>query len=143
MNFKQDFYIPKHPEKYVGDVHRIFYRSSWELEFNKFLDNNPYVIGWSSEPVAIPYIKPTDNKVHRYFPDYWVKYRNASGDIIEEIIEVKPKSQTRRSRRRNPKHKLYEDIQFAINTAKWQYAQKWCEERGIKFKIVTEIGIFR
>lgn len=143
MAYKQDYYVPKNPQKYKGDVTKIFYRSSWELKFNQFLDNNPNVLEWSSETIVIPYVKPTTGRVHRYFPDYWVMYRNKDGQIIEEVIEVKPMAQTRRSRRRNPKHKLYEDLQYAVNTAKWQAAQKWCNERGIRFRIVTENGIFK
>ena len=110
---------------------------------NKFLDNNPNVIHWSSEPIAIPYVKPTDGKVHRYYPDYWVEYRNKRGELIQEIFEVKPKKQTKRSRTRNPKSKLYEDITFAINVAKWQAAQEFCKSRGMNFKIITETSLFK
>lgn len=141
--FRQGYYKPKNPEKYRGDVSKIVYRSSWELSFNKFLDNNPNVLEWASEEIVIPYIKPTDNKVHRYFPDYWVKYKNTKGEIIEEVVEVKPSTQTRRTRSRNPKTRLVEDVTYAINTKKWEAAQKWCEARGIKFRIITEQHLFR
>ena len=143
FNYKQGWYTPKNPDKYVGDLSKIRYMSSYELQMHEFLDNNPNVLRWSSEEIAIPYIKPTDGKVHRYFPDYWVEYVDKDGNTIQEIIEVKPMDQTRRSRRRNPKQKLIEDVQYAVNVAKWEAAQKFCDKYGIIFKIVTEKKIFK
>lgn len=74
QKFIQGLYKPRHPEKYKGDVSNIVYRSSWELQFMNFCDSSPAVIEWSSEEIAIPYVKPTDNKVHHYFLDFWMKY---------------------------------------------------------------------
>ena len=141
--FNQGYYKPVHPEKYVGDISKIRFMSSWELSFDRFLDNNPNVLKWSSEPFSIPYLKPTTGKVHKYFPDYYVEYKNKSGDLLREVLEIKPKSQTTRSKTRNPKQKLYSDLMFAVNTAKWTHAQKWCEDRGLKFRILTEHSLFR
>jgi hypothetical protein len=72
-NNNQGYFKPRHPEKYVGDVNKIRFMSSWELQADKFLDDNPNVLRWSSEEIVIPYVKPTDGKVHRYYPDYWVE----------------------------------------------------------------------
>src|SRR5882672_1350116 len=96
--FVQGYYTLKNPLKYVGDPKKCIYRSSYELEMHNFLDNNTRVLHWSSEEIIIPYIKPTDGKMHRYFPDYWVEYVNKDGEILQEIIEVKPRSQTRKPR---------------------------------------------
>ena len=49
----QSTYIPVYPEKVVGG--EIITRSSWELAFAKWCDNNPSVIEWGSEPCAIQY----------------------------------------------------------------------------------------
>ena len=57
-----------------------------------YCDNNPNILEWGSEEIIIPYKSPLDKKVHRYFPDFFIKYKNSSGKIIREIIEVKPKS---------------------------------------------------
>jgi len=141
--FKQGWFTPRHPEKYVGEVTKIRYMSSWELSTDEFFDNNPNVLRWSSEEIAIPYVKPTTGKVHRYFPDYWIEYKDSKGQIIQEIIEVKPLNQTRRSRSRNPKTKLYEEITFAINKAKWVACQQFCDKYGIKFSIWTEKQIYK
>lgn len=142
-SYKQGRFIPRNPEKYVGKVDKIIFRSSWELRFNEFLDGNPNILRWSSEELVVPYIKPTDNKVHRYFPDYWIEYKNRSGQIVREVIEVKPACQTTRSRRRNPRTQLVDDITLAINTAKWKAAQQFCEKNNMKFRILTENELFK
>jgi len=141
--FKQGKFTPKNPDKYVGDVDKIRYMSSWELHFDKFLDSNPNVLQWSSEEIAVPYIKPTDGRVHRYFPDYWVQFKDVDGNLKQEIYEVKPKQQTRRTRSKNPKTKIYEDITYAINIAKWKACADFCTKYGMTFRIVTEEQIFK
>lgn len=74
QKFVQGLYTPRHPEKYRGDKQNIIYRSSWELQFMNFCDNSPVVVEWASEEIAIPYYKPTDNKIHYYYLDFWMKY---------------------------------------------------------------------
>lgn len=136
--FRQGKYTPRHPEKYIGNVNTIRYMSSWELRLFQFLDNNPNILRWASEEIAIPYIKPTDGKVHRYFPDCYVEYQNKYGQIVKEILEVKPKEQTRLSKRA----KLVEAVTFAINKAKWAAADEWCKQRGLTFRVITQDALF-
>ena len=38
------------------------YRSSWEMKFMMFCDNNPAIQEWASEPVKIPYRDPLTGK---------------------------------------------------------------------------------
>lgn len=143
--FRQGYFTPAHPEKYVGNVDQIMYRSSWELAMNKFLDNNPHILRWSSEEIAIPYTKPTDGHTHRYFPDYWIEYVNKDGKVIQEIVEVKPEAQTKPPTTRGKKQQtiLYEQQTWSINVAKWQAAAAWCQARGIVFRVITEKGLFK
>ena len=140
--FKQGQFIPKHPEKYVGRVDKIRYMSSYELEMHMFLDSNPNVLNWSSEEIVIPYVKPTDGKVHRYYIDYWVRYVDDNGEIKEELLEVKPKAQTRQPRK-NHKHFLHEQVTYAVNLAKWEAAKKYADRNGMIFRIVTERSIYK
>lgn len=139
--FTQGYYTPKHPEKYMGDITKIRYMSSYELSVHQFFDNNPHVVRWGSEIVAIPYLKPTDGRVHKYYPDYYVEFVDKDGNLKKEMIEVKPHSQTRNPRA-NSKHALYEQLTLSINIAKWQACQEWCRQRGISFRIITEKSIF-
>ena len=53
------------------------------------LDRNDNVLEWSSEEYIIPYESPLDGKVHRYYPDFWVKVRQGP-QTREFIIELKP-----------------------------------------------------
>lgn len=144
-NYKQGYYQVKNPQKYVGDADHVVYRSSWELEMNKFLDNNPNVLEWGSEILAIEYLKPTDKKIHRYFVDYYVKFRMADGSIKTELIEVKPAAQTQAPKKtgKSKQTQLYEQLTYAINVAKWTQATKYAEARGWKFRLVTENELFR
>jgi hypothetical protein len=112
---------------------------------HKFLDGNPNILEWSSEEIAIPYIKPTTGRVHRYYPDYWVKYKNKAGQIVEEIWEVKPDNQTKQPTRRGKRQKqqLFETLQWEVNKAKWKAAKTFCDKHGFVFRIITEGQMFK
>jgi hypothetical protein len=141
-NYSQGNYTPVHPEKYVGDVNNITYRSSWEYDMNVFLDHNTNILHWNSEEIFIKYMHP-DGKIHKYYPDYWVEYINSSGAVVQEILEVKPASQTVQPRhKRRTKTALYEDQRYKINMAKWAYAKHWCDQRNITFRLITEHELF-
>lgn len=146
--FKQGYYTLVNPEKYIGDPTKVRYMSSWELECFRVLDNNPNVIHWSSEEIAIPYIKPTDGKLHKYYPDLFICCRTKSGEKKWTLIEIKPLAQTKPPSSRS-KHLLYEQITHAVNLSKWKAAQAWCERQSvlmreqITFQIVTERQLFK
>jgi hypothetical protein len=141
--FVQGYYTPKHPDKYIGDVTKIRYMSSWELSTHTFFDTNPRILRWASEEIKIPYIKPTDRKIHHYYPDYWIEYVNKDGEVLRELIEVKPLAQTKISKSKNPKTKLYENLTYAVNQAKWEAATAWCKQHHMTFRVISEGDIFR
>ena len=87
-------YQPSYPKKYKGDPTNIVYRSLWERKFMNYCDINENVLEWGSEELALPYRSPLDNRIHRYFPDFYIKVRESNGQIQKYIIEVKPKKQT-------------------------------------------------
>ena len=89
----QGKYIPKKPEKYRGNPQKITYRSLWERKFMVYCDTSNSIIEWGSEEVIIPYLSPWDGRVHRYFPDFYIKVKQSDGKIKKMIIEVKPKKQ--------------------------------------------------
>ena len=139
MTYKGKF-RPRDPKKYRGDYTNIIYRSSWELKFMKYCDTNKNILEWGSEEFFIPYMSPIDNRVHKYFPDFYIKVRENGGKIKKYIIEVKPKRQTTppAKPRRQTKGYLREAFEFAKNKAKWSAANEWCVDRGFEFKILTE-----
>jgi len=138
-------FTPRYPEKYVGNINKIIYRSSWELDFMKFLDNNTEVIKWGSECIAIKYIKPTTGRVHKYYPDFYVEYYNSKGKIVQDLVEVKPEKQIKKPtiRGKSKKTQLYEALTWSVNMAKWREAELFCHKYGFNWKIISEKGIFR
>ena len=133
-------YNPVNPKKYKGNSHNIIYRSLWERKFMVYCDTNDKVLEWGSEEIIIPYISPWDSKVHRYFPDFYIKVKQSSGNLKKFIIEVKPKKQTRPPKpvERKTKRWIKEVRTFGINEAKWKHATKWCKDNDMEFKILTE-----
>jgi hypothetical protein len=138
--FRQGRFNPQNPEKYLGDVRNIIYRSSWELRFLRWCDQNVNIIEYGSEEFFIPYISPVDNRVHRYYPDFIIKVRHKDKTIKRYVVEVKPDKQTRppKQGKRVTKSFIYETKTYAVNQAKWKAAQEWCKDRLLEFKIITE-----
>jgi len=106
----------------------------------KYLDGNDNILEWSSEELSIPYLCPTDNRLHRYFPDFIVKAKKADGTTQTMILEVKPKAQTREPKIQNRMSKSYitEVTTWGKNQAKWRAASEYCEDRKWVFKLITE-----
>jgi len=139
MAYKGKF-KPHNPSKYRGDYTNIVYRSLWELRFMRYLDTNPLILEWASEEIVIPYYSPVDKKVHRYFPDFWVKARVNETTINTMIIEIKPDIQTRMPERKQKTTRRYisELKTFGVNDAKWKAAEQFCLNRKWQFKVLTE-----
>lgn len=129
---------PQNPQKYVGNVNNVLFRSSWELQFMKWLDQNPAIMRWGSEELAIQYISPLDGKIHRYYPDMIIMYRHRDGTIRKEIVEIKPYSQTVPT----PKMSDRDKQALVVNDAKWKAATIWAEGQGAKFRVITEKTMF-
>lgn len=139
MSYKGIF-KPKNPHKYRGDPTNIIYRSLWELRLMGYLDVHKDVIEWASEELAIPYKSPIDGRWHRYFPDFWVKQRDAQGKLRVKLIEVKPAAQSKPPVKRTKITKKYinEVTTWGVNQAKWTAARRVCEDKGWDFVIMTE-----
>ena len=133
-------YYPSHPKKYKGDPTNIIYRSLWERKFMVYCDKNTNILEWASEEISIPYRSPIDNRVHRYFPDFYMKVKEVNGKIKRYVIEVKPAKQTKppTKPKRQTKGYIREAYEYAKNQAKWKMAQEFCADRQWEFKVVTE-----
>jgi len=133
-------YVPNKPKKYRGDYNNIVYRSSWERRFMLYCDRSDAIIEWGSEEIIIPYRSPLDGRMHRYFPDFYIKVKQSDGSIKKMLIEVKPKAQCGPPPipQRKTKRFLNEVRTWGVNKAKWDAAIEWCNDRDIVFKILTE-----
>lgn len=140
MKTYKGVFKPRNPIKYRGDAHNIIYRSRWELIFMKWLDDNSQVIEWASEELIIPYRSPIDGRMHRYFPDFWVKKVNREGKVDCAVIEIKPFKQTiaPTPQEKLTKRYLSEVKTWGVNSAKWTEARKFCKAKNWEFVIITE-----
>ena len=134
-------YNPINPKKYRGNPNQIIYRSLWERKVMVYCDKNDAILEWGSEEIIVPYLSPWDGRIHRYFPDFYMKVKQSDGSTKKFIVEVKPKAQTKEPVR-NPKRKTKkwfgEVKNWGINQAKWKSAQEYCKDQGMEFKIFTE-----
>ena len=139
MSYKGKYY-PSYPRKYKGDPTNIIYRSLWERKFMVYCDKNDNILEWASEEIAIPYRSPVDNRVHRYFPDFYMKVKERGGKVKRYVIEVKPAKQTKPpvKPKRQTKGYIREAYEYAKNQAKWKMAKEFCADRQWVFKVVTE-----
>ncbi len=151
-NWKSGKYTPVNPEKYIGDIYNIIYRSSWERKFCQYCDVNPNITKWSSEPTGIPYWSPIDKKEHKYFVDYYIQVKK--GEVLENwLIEIKPEEQYALHKRpKEPLGNLTEKKvrsyneklkTWITNRAKFEAATRFAESRGYKFGAINESFIMR
>ena len=105
-----------------------------------WLDQHDDVLEWGSEEFFIPYRNPVDGRVHRYFPDFYVRRRGKDGRVETMIIEVKPAKETVEPKKQSKRTQKYinEVVTWGINTSKWKAAEEYCLDRGWTFKILTE-----
>ena len=127
---------PNNPKKYVGNTKQIVYRSLLERRFMRYCDLNEDILYWASEELPVRYYNPLDKKYHRYFPDFVVKTVNNE----KFMIEIKPSRQVVKPKPPKKKTKSYmrESFEYIKNQAKWQAAKSYCDDKGMKFKLITE-----
>ena len=126
MSYKGKYY-PSFPRKYKGDPTNIIYRSLWERKFMVYCDKNSKILEWGSEEIALPYISPHDSRVHRSFPDFYIKVQENTGKVKRYLIEVKPLKQTVKPKKpkRQTKGYIREAFEYARNQAKWKAAREY------------------
>lgn len=143
MSYKGRF-IPKNPKKYLGDPQNIIWRSLWERKVMVRFDEDPQIVQWGSEELAIPYISPIDNRCHLYYPDFLIKARQPNGTHIIRIVEVKPAKECSEPEKKKKVTKKYltELMTYGVNQAKWKSATEFALDRGWQFVVLTENEIF-
>lgn len=136
--YAQGKFSVRNMEKYVGKKMPT-YRSSWEMTFMTFCDNNPAILQWASEPFMIPYRNPLNGKNTIYIPDFMMVYIDAQQQKHAEVIEIKPLKETTLETAKSVRDKAA----VILNMAKWTAARAFCQAHGMKFRIVTEHDIFQ
>lgn len=103
----------------IGKYKGLMFRGIWELSYWKYLENLGYNIHDESviayEALKIPYESSTKRRT--YFPDFLNKFS-------KELVEVKS---------------FYKFSEMSDELfSKKQAAEKWCQENGYVYKILTE-----
>jgi hypothetical protein len=137
--YKQGFFKPINPKKYVGNPRQIVYRSSWELKAMSQFDLNPDVVSWASEELVVPYFDPVQGRNRRYFPDFLVKMKDGTVYMVEikpakEMVPPKPG-------RKVTKRFIAESATYETNQAKWEAAREFCTKRKWKFMVLNEFNL--
>ena len=134
--YKGQFSSFENPDKYLGDITKVIYRSSWERSAFRWCDLNENVDSWASEEMSIYYHHPVMNKTAKYYPDLFIVLKN--GKTL--VIEIKPKAQTMEPKRPLKKTKKYvqEFGTWLVNQSKWSAARDVCDKNGFEFHIWTE-----
>lgn len=133
-------YSPINVSKYKGDPTKITARSNLERKFMRYLDLHSDVLEWNSEEVIVPYRSPIDNRMHRYFTDFWVKIKDAQGNQSVMLVEVKPLAQCKEPTKKSRVTRRYikEAQTWGVNRAKWAAAKSYADARGWRFVIMTD-----
>lgn len=138
--FIQGVFVPKNENKYVGKK-PIIYRSSYELKFFRFCDDNPNVSRWASESIKIPYFHPFEKTTRLYHVDLNMVIKE--GEVYKKyLVEIKPEKQTRKPNFENRKCRkatiLYEQMTYITNCFKWEAAKNFAKKNDMEFIILTE-----
>ena len=119
--------------------------SKEKLEYAKAVESGAVAFQrlskWQSEEKAIWYDNPITKRKARYFPDFIVEYERSDGITMQEMVEIKPARQVEgppTNPKRRTKAWMNAVMTYAQNMAKWKAARRWCEDRGMNFRIVTE-----
>ncbi len=107
----------------------ITFRSSWERKYAYYCESNPNIKHWGSECIQIPYIL-YDGTQHTYYPDFLIE----TVDGTKIVVEIKPSAECRRPINENG----YLWNAYTKNMCKWAAAKKFCQDRNMQFRILTE-----
>jgi hypothetical protein len=146
---RQGYFRPANPEKYMGDVNKIVFRSSWEFKFLKWCDLSPTIIKYASEPIGIKFFNPLDKRGHIYYVDFYIIVKDPNGNEYKYLVEVKPnkyinppKKPDRMTDKATANY-VYAAKQYIVNQAKFEAAKNFASQKGIKFGIITENFLFK
>ena len=134
-NAATGFFIPQHPEKYVG-IEKPQYKSHLELQFMMYVDRNPNVLSWGYEGTTIKYFDKAYGKVRRYYIDFTMVVK--IGPIRKTIwVEIKPDSETHPPKGRS-RNDIKAQMTWMTNQSKWTAARQLAKSKGYEFHVITE-----
>jgi len=138
--YKQGKFKPSNPEKYIGNVDNIIFRSSLEYRFMRIFDERISIVKWGSEEIHIPYFFEVDKKIHNYFPDFFIEFIDKTGKKRKALVEIKPLSFCSQPKQPGRITEAYKRrvVDYIKNKNKWDAAKIFCSEHDLDFYIFTE-----
>lgn len=142
----QGYYSVINPNKYIGDINKVIYRSSYERIFYHSLDIDPNVIYWCVEPqeLRIRYFNPTKRKWSHYYPDAFC-LKKIGDKEMKCLIEIKPKSKLVKPKQPkdlsdNKKKAQYirKMNEYNVIDAKRKASVEYCKLKGMQYVFITE-----
>ena len=136
--YYQSYFFPTNPQKYSGE-YPILCRSLMEKKVCMYLDMNPEITTWASEPFSIKYLNAWDNKEHNYYPDFAFVVNGKN-----MIAEVKPRRQLNKPP--EPKRKTEKSMKnyrtslkmYVTNLSKVEAVKKFADNNNLNFVLITE-----
>ncbi len=124
------------------------YRSSWELKFLQYCDQNDNVLRYAAEPVGISYWNPLTKKPSTYWIDTVMITRNKDNSETKWLIEVKPNKYltppeppTKLTEKKTMNY-AYHAKAYIVNSAKFEAAREYAAQHNMRFGIITENFLF-
>jgi hypothetical protein len=110
----------------------IIYRSGLEYKFIQWCEKTEKVVKWASEPICIEYVLLSDQRRHKYFPDFMFE----TIDGKKYIVEIKPYAQTKQPKTTDSD---YDKRSWVKNISKWKAAKEFVKtQKNTEFIIITE-----
>lgn len=144
--YKQGYFNVQRSTKYSKNTSEpCIYRSSLEFKFMKWCEWSNIVVQWKSEPFSVQYICLETGRSR----NYWLDFSIVTKDDEFWLIEVKPIKEVDEAKQFGSlynslenevdKKRLVHSRKIAAkNWSKWQHAKRIANEKGWKFKLVTE-----
>jgi hypothetical protein len=142
---EQGYYSVINTKKYIGDLTKVIYRSSYERIFYHSLDVDPSVIYWCVEPqqLRIRYWNPTKKRFSHYYPDAFC-LKKVGDREVKCLIEIKPKSKLIKPKppkvsdpKKNAQY-LRRLSEYNVIDAKRKASVEYCKMKGMEYIFITE-----
>jgi len=162
--YHQGNFIPNNKDKVIklNSEGGIYYRSGLEYKLMVWLDSKKEIKRWCGECMKVPYQMThyekggdINLKNHTYYPDFYYELEKTSGQISKVICEVKPQKEyedvilfekklfeiPQKSTPKKLKNLEYRLKQGQKNSVKWKAMIKYCDKKGFRFIVITEMHL--
>lgn len=115
---------------------KILFRSNWEIAFANYIDKIDNITEWKNDVIIKYQDKYIDNKVKKYYVDFFLK----SKDGYNYFIEIKPLSSLeKRANTKSMRYKVIHTTNYLKNISKFDKMAQLCDaNKNCRFFIVDK-----